>query len=97
MIIPAALSRTETIKKGFQITHSTLLLPTEMSWGQETSSSWVAPQPRVPRGEAAEMLAEIVTNSTVELPTQAKYKEEDNSNVEKFKEFPVMYSHYGPN
>ena len=43
------------------------------------------------------MLAEIVTNSTVELPAQAKYKEEDNSNVEKFKEFPVMYSHYGPN
>ena len=32
----------------------------------------------------------------MELPTQAKYKEEDNSNVEKFKEFPVMYSHYGP-
>ena len=57
------------------------------------------------------MLAEIVARPklaplTVELPTQAKYKEEDNSNVEiklegdpeeKFKEFAVMYSHYGPN
>ena len=107
MIILAALSRTETIKKGFQMTGIWTANRDKLRAGNIFKSSSTSTQSTT---EAPEVLAEIVTRPklaplTVELPTQAKYKEEDNSNVEiklegdpeeKVKEFAVMYSHYGP-